>query len=205
MANRSIVRKTALAVTLLTAIPNIRAQSPRNVSARVLSYFEHISKEQRLEEYLKSTRPKPVSPALKAAAIANLPQNGEMEPSAEGRVKLDALAPILEFHDRKGVIDFKVIRDREWLSIGLYERCALIITEKALDLLSKEELQAVLAHELAHELFWDEYRLAREHKQDAKVQELELRCDGIAIFTLVRFGLNPKLLISAVQKMTHYN
>ena len=162
MANRSISRKAALAVIFLTVASNLQAQSSGSASTRVLAYFDQISKEQHLESYFKQTQPRPVSAAYKKVAIANLPPEGEMEPSAKGRVKLAALAPILESYDRSGVIEIKVIRDKETVFIGLYERSALIITEKALDLLSKEELQAVVAHELAHELFWDEYRLARE-------------------------------------------
>ena len=205
MENQSISRKAALAVIFLTVVSNLQAKSLGSVSTRVLAYFDHLSKEQHLEDYLKLTRPKPVSPEHKKAAIANLPPNGEMEPSAKGRVKLAALAPVLESYDRSGVIEIKVIRDKETTFIGLYERCALIITEKALDLLSREELQAVVAHELAHELFWDEYRLAREGGQDDKVQEIDLRCDGMAIFTLARLGLDPRQLVSAVQRMTRYS
>jgi len=205
MENQSIPRKTVLAVAFLMTIPSLHSQPSGSVSARVFSYFEQINKEQRLEEHLKRTRPKPVSPAYKARAIANLPPDGEVQPSTKDQVKLAALVPILESHDRSGVIEPKVIGDKEILSIGLYERCALIITKKALDLLSKEELQAVIAHELAHELFWDEYRLAREAGQDDKIQEIDLRCDGIAIFTLARLGLNPNLLVSAVKKMSRYS
>ncbi len=205
MANPSISRKAALAVILLTVVPNLQAKSPGRVSTRVLAYFNLISKEQRFEDYLKLTRPKPVSPAYKKAAIANLPPNGEIEPSAKGRVKLAALTPILESYDRSGVIEIKVIGDKETVFTGLYERSALIITEKALDLVSKEELQAVVAHELAHELFWDEYRLAREAGQDEKVQEIDLRCDGLGIFTLSRLGLEPAKLISALHKMARYD
>ena len=128
-----------------------------------------------------------------------------MDHSAKGRLKLASLTPIFESYDRSGVIEIKVIRDRETVFIGLYERSALIITEKTLDLLSKEELQAVVAHELAHELFWDEYRLAREGGQDDKVQEIDLRCDGLAVFVLARLGLEPTRLISALHKTARYD
>ncbi len=205
MENQSISRRAALAVILLTAVPSLQAKSPESVSTRALAYFNFISKEQRFEDYLKLTRPSPVSPAYKKAAIANLPPNGEIEPSAKGRAKLAALTPILESYDRNGVVEIKVIGDKETVFTGLYERCALIITEKALDLLNKEELQAVVAHELAHELFWDEYRLARDGGQDDKVQEIDLRCDGFAICTLARLGLEPAQLFSALRKMARYD
>lgn len=205
MTNQSILRNTALAVSILAVASNLQAQSPEGVSNRVLAYFDHISKEQHLEEYLKLARPKPVSMRYKAAALANLPPNGKVHLSAKSEAKLAALAPILEFHGRSGIIELNVISDTETIFIGLYERCALIITQKALDLLSQEEMQAVVAHELAHEWYWDEYRLARESKQDDKVQEIELRCDGIAILTLVRLRLDPAQIISALRKMAHYD
>jgi hypothetical protein len=37
------------------------------------------------------------------------------------------------------------------------------------------------------------------------MQELELRCDGIAVLTLRRLGIDPERLVSAVQKTTHFN
>jgi hypothetical protein len=205
MADQSISRKAVLAVILLTIASSLQAQPSGSVSTRVLAYFDHMSKEQHLDSYLKQTQPRPVSAAYKKAAIANLPPDGDTEPSAKGRVKLAALVPIFESYDRSGVIEIKVIRDKETVFIGLYERSALIITEKALDLLSKEELQAVVAHELAHERFWDEYRLARAARQDDKVQEIELRCDGLAIFVLARLGLEPTRLISALHKTARYD
>jgi hypothetical protein len=205
MTNQSILRNTVLAVSLLTVAFSLHAQSPESVSNRVLAYFDHISKEQHLEDYLNLARPKPVSSRYKAAALANLPPNGKVQLSAKSEAKLAALAPILEFHGRSGITEPKVISDNETIFIGLYERCALIITQKALDLLSKEEMEAVVAHELAHELYWDEYRLARESKRDDKAQEIELRCDGIAILTLVRLGLDPAQIVSALRKIAHYD
>jgi hypothetical protein len=205
MANQPISRNQALAVSLLVLAANLHAQAPGSVTNRVLAYFDHLSKEQHLDEYLTFARPTPVSMRYKAAALANLPPNSKVQLSAKSQAKLAALAPILEFYDRTGIIGPQVIGDNETIFIGLYERSALIITKKALDLLSKQELQAVAAHELAHEWYWDEYRLARESKQDDKVQEIELRCDGIAILALVRLRLNPSQIISALQKMGHYD
>ncbi len=49
----------------------------------------------------------------------------------------------------------------------------------------------MVAHVLAHELFWDEYRLAWEGRQDDKVQEIDLCCDGMSTFSLARRVLEP--------------
>jgi hypothetical protein len=205
MANRSISRNHVLAVSLLALTADLRAQSPASVSNRVLAYFDHLSKEQHLDAYLTLARPTPVSMRYKAAALANLPPTGKVRLSARNQAKLAALAPILEFYSRTGIIEPLVIGDTETTFVGLYERCALIITQKALDLLSEQEMQAVAAHELAHEWYWDEYQLAQELKQDDKMQEIELRCDGIAILALVRLRLNPSQIISAMRKMSDYD
>jgi hypothetical protein len=205
MASQSISRNQVLAVSLLTLTAGLHAQSAESVTSRALAYFDHLNKEQDLDEYLKLARPTPVSMRYKAAALANLPPNGRVHLSAKSQAKLDALAPILEFFGRRGIIEPEVIGDNETTFIGLYERCALIITQSALDLLSTQEIQAVAAHELAHEWYWDEYRLARESKHDDKVQEIELRCDGIAILALVRLRLNPSQMMAALRKMGHYD
>jgi hypothetical protein len=89
--------------------------------------------------------------------------------------------------------------------VGLYACAAILISEEALDLLMAEELQAVVAHELGHEYFWNEYQLADRERQDRTVQELELRCDGIAIITLNRLRFDLTHLMSAVAKLLTFN
>ncbi len=110
-------------------------------------------------------------------------------PSPKGQAKLDTLRPILHYHERADFIEAKVLRVRQ-ATVALLAGAAVIITEPTLELLSAEELQAVVAHELAHEYFWNEIEPARE-RSPQKLQEIEMRCDGIAIITLVRLGLNP--------------
>jgi hypothetical protein len=193
------MRRRITATLALTFGLTITAwRQPDNASARALEYFEKIEKCS-FDEYLKRIRPAKISPTLKAELIASLPREGEIEPSAKMRAKLAALSPVLEYFDRSSVVEFKVIRVDQ-VFIGLYGRSVVILTEKAIDLLSAEELQAVVAHELAHEYFWDEYELARRSHQYREVQELELRCDGVAIITMMSLGRDPKYLGSAVAK-----
>jgi hypothetical protein len=205
MANRSISRNQAVAASLLMLAVTVHAQSPGRVGSRVLAYFQNLSKEHNLDEYLILARPTPVSLRYKAAALANLPPNSKVQLSARSQAKLAALEPILKFYDRSGIIEPQVIADNETTFVGLYERSALLITQKAIDLFSKEEIQAVVAHELAHEWYWEEYRSARGLNQDDKVQEIELRCDGIAILALGRLRLSPSQLISALHKIGQYD
>jgi hypothetical protein len=170
---------------------------------KALGYFERIE-ERNFDDYLKRIRPARLSPNLKAQVIASLPEEGEVQPLAAGRTKLAALEPILRFHERSSAIEVKIIRVGHAF-IGLHARSVLLISEEALKLLTAEELQAAAAHEMGHEYFWNEYELAREYQQRREMQEIELRCDGIAVITMKHLGLDPSHLISQVTKMTKFN
>jgi peptidase M48-like protein len=88
---------------------------------------------------------------------------------------------------------------------GFLAGAAVLVSEEAIDLLDVEELQAVVAHELAHEYFSGEYEAARANDQYDVVKEIELRCDAVSIITLKRLGLEPGSLPSAVSKLTKFN
>ncbi len=173
------------------------------VAAKALAYFEQIEGRS-FDEYLKSIRPQPIPPDLKAYVMARLPRGPEIKPSASGRVKLATLGPILNYHERSSAYEFKVGRLGK-AYVGIYACAAVLISEEALDLLTAEELQALIAHEMGHEYFWNEYQLCDQNKQYQTIQELELRCDGIAIITLSQLGLDPALFISAVAKLKKFN
>jgi hypothetical protein len=177
--------------------------APETVGAKALAFFEQANG-QSLDQYLKSIRPQQIPPDLKAYVMAQLPREAEVKPSASGRAKLAALEPVLNYHERGAAYEIKIGRIGK-AYVGLYACAALLISEEALDLLTAEELQAVVAHEVGHDYFWHEYQLADRARQDRLVQELELRCDGIAIITLSQLGLDPSHLMSAVAKLTKFN
>ena len=133
-----------------------------------------------------------------------LPQADVVGASAGQQAKLRVLAPILRYHDRETAIDITVLRARP-AALAFLAGAAILITEPALAVLSAEELQAAVAHELGHEYLWGEFELARQQAHHAKLQELELRCDGIAVITLYRLKLNPASLIRTVRKLNRYN
>ena len=72
-------------------------------------------------------------------------------------------------------------------------------------MVNAEEFAALVAHEIGHEFSWDEYWAAMRRADHDRMQELELRCDGIAVLTLRRVGIDPERLVSAVQKLTQDN
>lgn len=182
------------------AQPNTTDASAASVSATALAYFDEIH-DRSFDYYLRAIRPARLSPELKVRVMSILRKEDIVAPSAEGRAKLAALESVLQFQGRGSVIDPIVIRVGQAVVMFL-AGAAVLISEEALDMLTAEELQAVVAHELGHEYFWSEFEEARLNKHYEKIQELELRCDGLAVITMSRLGLDPSNFISAISKLT---
>jgi hypothetical protein len=125
-------------------------------------------------------------------------------PNAEDLDRVRALDHLLKYHGRDSVIEIKVLRFRTATAVFL-AGAAVLITEPALKILTADELQAIVAHELGHKYYWNRFEQARRNNESSEVQELELRCDGIAVITLPHLGINPENLISAVNKLNKYN
>ncbi len=172
-------------------------------AARAFSFFAQLET-QNFDEYLRRARLPRVSEAFKAEVLAQLPRNETVEATANQLRKLAGLEPLLRYHERAGVIEIRVIRERGAF-IRFQGRAVLVITEAALTLLSAEELQAVVAHELGHEYFWGELMEARRQKAHATMREIELRCDGIALIALRRLGLEPARLLTATSRLRLFN
>ncbi len=130
--------------------------------------------------------------------------SGSANPRPEYEAKLKCLDHILKYYQRDSIIEIKVLRANTATAVFL-AGAAVLITEPALSILNAEELQAVVAHELGHEYYWNRFEVARQNRDYAQIQELELRCDGIAIMALQSVGIDPKNLISAITKLNRYN
>jgi hypothetical protein len=179
------------------------AAAPNSVTLKAFSYFKQIEGG-RFDDYLSRIRPIALAPELRARVLKMLSKDDLVLPSAQGRAKLEALEPILKYHRRNSVIELRVLRAPTATAVFL-AGAAVLITEPALEILTAEELQAVVAHELGHEYYWNEFEVARHNRDYAEMQELELRCDGIAVTTLVHLGLEPTSLVSAIAKLNKYN
>lgn len=184
------------------------ARSPRRVQLgtvglRAFQYFAPLQSGSG-DEYLLSLRPAAVSTEKRGRALASLRKEDLIVPSAPRQAKLDALHPVLKYLDRDAVVEIKILRlGVAWA--GFLDGAAVLVSEGAIDLLTADELQAVVAHELAHEYFAAEYGAARDAKRYDTVREIELRCDAISIVTMKRLGLDPAVLLSAVAKLTRFN
>jgi hypothetical protein len=154
---------------------------------------------------LDACRPRPVSAVETLAVLESLPADGVVTQLGAGEQrKLDAIRRVLRAHGRDSVYHVKVITVRQaWT--GLHARAVLLISLPALTLLTSEELQALVAHEIGHEYVWQQYADAKSRKEVKRVRELELVCDAIALRTLAHEGVLPERLQTATEKVSWYN
>jgi Zn-dependent protease with chaperone function len=192
-----------IAAILVSAAPAASAQDD-SVLEPALHYFtRHAAGE--ILELFDSVRPAPVSDAERARTFAMLPMEGDKRDLDTAQLKkLAAVRRVLQLHRREAVYIIKVIEVPQ-AAVALHARAVVLVSERALDLLDAEELQALVAHEVGHEYFWGEYIQARRANNQAALRRLELLCDGFAVITLERAGVNPKRLTSALEKIVRYN
>ena len=155
-------------------------------------------------ELLDRHQPPPILPELRPRVMAALPSEGELTPTPVESVKLAAVDPVLKIYRRLGTVSLKVV-DVPYALAAFHDRAVLLVTREALNLITVGEFQAIIAHELAHELFWDDYNAALERDQYERLQELELRCDGVAVMILRTLGADPTHLTRAAVKLTRHN
>jgi hypothetical protein len=81
----------------------------------------------------------------------------------------------------------------------------ILISRPALRLLSDVELQATVAHEMGHDYFWRDDQALRARHDMRSLQVLELKCDGVAVLTLLALGLDPAGLYRAIERIAEFN
>lgn len=150
---------------------------------------------------LSALRTVPLSPEAREVAGATLPPEGALTATPDEAKKLAALKPVLIYHERDHAFDIKVV-DLPQAFVGLHKRAILLISRPALKVLTASELQALGAHEIAHDFFPGEFEQGPHGRAR---QQLELQCDGVAALTFVALGLDPMRLLTATKKMNHYN
>jgi hypothetical protein len=196
-------RAVWLAATLLSASPVVAAQDG-SVLESALHFFTRHSAAGIVERF-DSVRPAPLSPAEREDVLAKLPPEGDvLDLDETQRKKLAAARRVLELHGREAVYAVKVIEVPQ-AAVALHARAVVLVSEPALDLLDAEELQALVAHEVGHEYFWNEYFRARRDNDRLLLQTLELLCDGFALVTLRRAGMDSMRLTSALERTFRYN
>jgi Zn-dependent protease with chaperone function len=105
---------------------------------------------------------------------------------------------------RASVYELRVI-DIPQAWIGLTGRAVIVITQTALELLSADELRAIMAHEMAHEYVTYQYAEARNNRNAERLRTLELICDAIGVILLEKSSLSSDPLAPALRKLAQYN
>jgi hypothetical protein len=156
-------------------------------------------------EWLETERPQAVPAQDRAQILGTLPTKGEVTNLNDAaRLKLSAIRELLRATGRESAYEIKVI-DVPMARIGLFERSVLLISQNALALTDKEDLEAIMAHELGHEYLWADYQRASKLGNRNRLKQLELMCDAIAIVILHGLGLDPSRLMTSVEKIMRYN
>jgi len=187
-----------------TAAASKKDQPMHRAAQAALQYFQSVQ-DADFDAFLPRLRRPAPSPLVRAIVIKNLPKEGELTPTAQEAAKLAVLRPLLAFHGRDHDMELRLITIGGPAYFGLHARTVLLLSREALDLLETDELLAMMAHELGHDYVWNEYEEARQKGDDRQLQELELRCDGIAVIAIGRLGVDSERFVSAVTKLTRHN
>ena len=172
-------------------------------TAQAFRFFEGLAARD-VDTILRALRPPPVSPAERVRAIALLPAVGNLRPDRDERAKLATLQTVLVYHERAEVLAIRVI-DVPQAAVALHQRAVLLISRPALRLVSATELQALVAHEIGHDYFWRDFEDTFTRSDKYGRQELELRCDGIAMLTLIALRFDPVTLTDGLRKVIGFN
>jgi hypothetical protein len=179
------------------------AQQSDRAAAQALRFFAALPTRSP-DAVLRLLRPPPAGADERARALAVLPERGELRPDRHERAKLATFEDVLAYHDRAHIFETKLI-DVPQAVVALHHRTVLLISRPALRLLSGAELQALVAHEIGHDYFWPEFERTLVRGDRSERQELELKCDGIAVLTLIALGLDLTRLADGLRKQARFN
>ena len=108
-------------------------------------------------------------------------------------------APVFRFH--RAAKSQTVVFSHRVPIVFTWKETFVTFSTAALDLLSDDEITALVAHEVGHLYFAAALEAARNAGDDRLTRVIELKCDLAALTTLTRLKLEPANLISAVKKL----
>lgn len=114
--------------------------------------------------------------------------------------RLERIAkPILLFH--KAAKSQIVVFNHQLPTVFTWKETFVTFSTGAMDILSDDEIAALIAHEMGHLYFAEALGKARNEKNDRLTRIIELKCDLVALTTLTKLKIKPSKLISAVKKL----
>jgi Peptidase family M48. len=110
------------------------------------------------------------------------------------------LRPLFQFLEVEGLVHPVLFRS-EVPVVAVSPPNAVMVSTRTLHLLTKEELQAVVAHEICHLVVADIFRKAVDAKDYRTLRIIELVCDAGAVAILLARGCHPHDLVNGLAKM----
>jgi hypothetical protein len=102
-----------------------------------------------------------------------------------------SFAQILKLHDRADILEIKIFEhDKPYVMV----HCGslIMVSSRSVELAGSEAgLLGIIAHEVAHDYLSSPQLIKRLDSDSRLGREIELVCDGIAVATLLRLGLDP--------------
>jgi hypothetical protein len=138
-------------------------------------------------------------PADYASLIPRHLQERRLRGGSEVEKLRGLAAPILTLHQQTGVIEPLVFRDNQ-IYVALVGGWHLAVSTRALLMLTEEELQAAVAHEVGHIYTMVEAYYAERAKDDAKLRETELLADAVSALTMKALRKDPASLLRVIEK-----
>jgi hypothetical protein len=146
--------------------------------------------------YLNEVRPKPRAvddecrQGLQTRAFAMAVSQSRITP-VHLRSYQQSFAQILKLHDRANILEIEIF-EHDQPYVMVHCGSLIMVSSRSVELARSEAgLIGIIAHEVAHDYLSSPELIKRLDTDSRLGREIELVCDGIAVATLVRLGLDP--------------
>jgi hypothetical protein len=153
--------------------------------------------------YLDEVRPRTSAAAAKRRhemltwAVAQATANGQMT-ADQIRAYQQRLNPVFRLHRRENTLALVVFRSDEPYVMN-HANALITVSSRSVELAGSEAgLAGLVAHEVAHDYLTSSQVINRLDTDERRGREIELVCDGIAVATLLRLGLDPAAYADAL-------
>lgn len=111
------------------------------------------------------------------------------------------IKPIIALHNRSERVELFLYHD-DFPGASVWMGCVLAISDALAKCLRDDELAGIVAHEMAHAYFMNEFRKARNNHDQLAMRIVELKCDAVAMLTLKLLGHDPADHLRALRRLT---
>lgn len=188
-------------------LPLLQVKESAVPAARVLAVFKGRSLKDAIK-YMERFRPPVVDEKGKRILLRNLPLvDDRTRVKDEGVVKRvrERARPALDFYRRSAIVEIVVFNYGHPV---IYTKAGAVIALSTtfIDLARDDAaLVGAISHELAHEYVAVEFREAVLTRDMAKLRELELLCDALAVVSLLALGMDVTAYANLLRKVVAFS